>query len=89
MLTQCTPAQDKDHTITPPPPSSIDAVGPSDSEAAPVTRGFIISLFESLKANLHSLKSDLSQDIWDIHQDLASVGNHVSALEDSEHEETK
>ncbi|KAJ1166521.1 hypothetical protein NDU88_006921 [Pleurodeles waltl] len=84
MLIRSTPAQNKDHMSGPQPPTVLDSEVSPDLESAPVTHGFLSSLFELVKTDLRSLKRDLSQDIQDLRQNLASVGDRVSALEDSE-----
>ncbi|KAJ1196524.1 hypothetical protein NDU88_000394 [Pleurodeles waltl] len=40
-------------------------------------------MFESLTADIHNLKRDLSQELWQVNQGLTSVGNRVSSLEDN------
>ncbi|KAJ1199758.1 hypothetical protein NDU88_003591 [Pleurodeles waltl] len=82
MLTRSAPAFNKDLAPGFHPPSHPELEGSSDQ--APVTEGILVSLFVSLKSDIHDLKRDLSQDIRDLQQNLVSVGNMVPTLEDAE-----
>ncbi|KAJ1181385.1 hypothetical protein NDU88_006592 [Pleurodeles waltl] len=51
-----------------------DSDGIADGELDPVTRGFLRSSFDSLKADLQAIRKDLSQELHDLCSDLASIG---------------
>ncbi|KAJ1175733.1 hypothetical protein NDU88_001020 [Pleurodeles waltl] len=45
-----------------------------DADSTPVTKGFLTSLFDSLKANLQDLRKDISQELQDLRTELTSLG---------------
>ncbi|KAJ1176486.1 hypothetical protein NDU88_001766 [Pleurodeles waltl] len=84
MLTRFTPAQTKQTDTTSQPSLQATSEGMSGDELTPVTRGFLTSLFDSLKTDLQGLRKDLSHELLNLRSDLTSIGESVSGLEDNE-----
>ncbi|KAJ1114165.1 hypothetical protein NDU88_002404 [Pleurodeles waltl] len=81
MLTRSMPAAAKDTASVPLPLSRPKPGDLSDKDQAPLTWAFLASVFNSLKTDLQDLTRDLSQVLQ---QDLFSVVERVSKLEDNE-----
>ncbi|KAJ1157476.1 hypothetical protein NDU88_010188 [Pleurodeles waltl] len=58
--------------------------GSIDADSAPVTKGFLTSLFDSLKGDLQSLRKDISQELRELCTELTLLGESVSGSEENE-----
>ncbi|KAJ1209248.1 hypothetical protein NDU88_004626, partial [Pleurodeles waltl] len=60
------------------------SVKTDSEESFPVTKGFLTSLFNSLRGDIQELRRDISQEVKELRGEVSSVGERVSQLEDSE-----
>ncbi|KAJ1135879.1 hypothetical protein NDU88_002308 [Pleurodeles waltl] len=63
-----------------------DAVGPGlpEHDGAPWTRGFMEQLFESLRADLPTLKQEITADIKDLKREVLDLGRCVDTVEQAQ-----
>ncbi|KAJ1080769.1 hypothetical protein NDU88_000960 [Pleurodeles waltl] len=54
-----------------------------EDSGAPVTKGFLTSLFDSLRMDLQELRKDISQEMRDLRADITSLGERVLSMEDN------
>ncbi|KAJ1102070.1 hypothetical protein NDU88_007128 [Pleurodeles waltl] len=72
-------------------PEEVSGTGTPESraekdseECSPVTKGFLTSLFDSLRGDIQELRRDISQEVRELRGEVSSLGEHVSQLEDNE-----
>ncbi|KAJ1181228.1 hypothetical protein NDU88_006438 [Pleurodeles waltl] len=53
-------------------------------EESPVTKGFLTSLFYSLRSDIQELRRDLSQEVRELRGEVTSLGGRVAQMEDGE-----
>ncbi|KAJ1115537.1 hypothetical protein NDU88_003761 [Pleurodeles waltl] len=84
MLTRSHPSQSK-HADAPAQTQGLADKGDAEDDgAAPVTKGFLTSLFNSQRTDLQELRRDFSQEMRELRADLTSLGERESGMADNE-----
>ncbi|KAJ1176973.1 hypothetical protein NDU88_002240 [Pleurodeles waltl] len=83
MLTRSSSASDKETWPSTCTATREDQREQAECDQSPVTKGFLTSLFNSLKSDIYDLRCDLARELCEIRSDLTSAGERVSSMEDN------